>query len=144
MGSVSPARKNRGRIQLVIAYTDTQFSFKWKAPSTSTLVFHWGDGTTSEVAGNDATLVTTTSNYLPANARLNPDGSPRLNPDGSYRLNPGEIEEIEYNFYITGDVEDITYIDISGQAFVSGDASGWYDDLPNLAYMNIEGTSVTE
>jgi len=89
---------DHGPVQLTIDYTDTQFTFKWKAPATSTLVFHWGDGTTSEVSGNDAALVTTTSSYSGAGT---------------------------YDFWLSGDDAALTYIDISSQAFVSGDVSGW-------------------
>ncbi len=104
-----------GPVQLTIAFVATQFDFKWKAPSGSTLVFHWGDGTTDEVSGDDANTVTTTSNYSGAGT---------------------------YDFWITGDVLDLTYIDILGQTFVSGDVSGWsvLTDLTRI-YVNQTGVS---
>ena len=102
-------------LPLIIDYTATQFVFKWKAPATSTLKFHWGDGTTSTVSGNDATLVTTTSSYSGAGT---------------------------YSFYITGDALDLTYIDISSQAFVSGDVSSW-SALTNLTYLYCSSTSIS-
>lgn len=89
---------------LSISYTSTQFVFKWKAPSTKTLTFVWGDGTTSEVSGNDETIVTTTSNYS----------------------TPGT-----YTFSISGDVTELTYMDIRAQGFVAGDITNW-GQLTNL------------
>ena len=102
-------------VSLVIDYTATQFDFKWKAPSGSTVIFHWGDGTTDEVSGNDSTLVTTTSSYAGAGT---------------------------YSFYLTGDVIDLTYIDIQNQTFVSGDVSGW-SQLTNLTLIACRTTSVS-
>ena len=102
-------------VQLSIAFVATQFNFYWKAPSGSTLVFHWGDGTTSSVAGQDAAEVTTTSSYAGAGT---------------------------YSFYITGDVLDLTYINIASQTFVSGNVSGW-SALTHLTYINCRITSVS-
>jgi len=101
-------------VTLTIAYTATQFVIKWKAPATSEMIFYWGDGTTSTVSGNDATLVTTTSSYSGAGS---------------------------YIFKVGGDVTDLTYIDISSQAFVSGDISGW-NALTNLVDIRIAETSL--
>jgi len=98
-------------VKLVITYAATQFDFKWKAPVGSTLTFNWGDGTTSDVSGNDATLVTTTSSYSGTGT---------------------------YNFSITGDVLDLTWIDIEGQSFVSGTWTDWIFD--NLTYLDVGDT----
>lgn len=105
-----------GPVQLVIDWVEEQqsFNFKWKAPSTSTLVFNWGDGSTSEVVGQDAVEVTTSKIY-----------------GGT----------AEYNFWITGDVLDLTYIDIRSQAFVSGDVSPWIQ-LINLDTIYFNSTGV--
>jgi len=109
-------RKGKGaQMTLTIAYTSTQFVFKWKAPATSTLIFAWGDGTTSTVSGNDSTLVTTTSAYSGAGT---------------------------YTFSLHGDVTDLTYIDISAQAFVSGDVSGW-SVLTNLTSLYAYSTGIS-
>ena len=103
-------------VQLTIVYTATQFDFKWKAPNTSTLVFNWGDDTTSEVSGNDDTVVTTTSSYSGADT---------------------------YEFSITGDVLDLTYIDVSAQAFISGDWGSVGAKITSLLFMDISGTGIT-
>src|SRR6056297_933347 len=102
-------------VALEIDYTATQFDFKWKAPATSTIKFHWGDGTTTEVAGQDATLITTTSSYSGAGT---------------------------YKFYLSGDVEDLTWIDINGQEFVSGDVSSW-SALTSLIYLLCYSTNIS-
>ena len=103
-------------VELTIAYNGTdQFVFKWKAPSTSTLVFHWGDGTTTYEVGQDSTLITSTSSYSSVDS---------------------------YDFYIEGDVLDLTYIAINTQSFVSGDVSSW-SALTSLTYIDCYSTSVT-
>lgn len=81
---------------LTIEFTDTQFTFKFKLPSTKTITLVWGDGDTEDVVGQDETIIEKESNYTDV---------------GTYR------------FGITGDYEWITYIDISNQSFVSGDVS---------------------
>lgn len=81
---------------LTINFTDTQFTFKFKLPSTKSITLVWGDGNTEQVVGQDATIIEKVSNYLDAGT---------------------------YGFGITGDYEWITYIDISDQSFVSGDIS---------------------
>ena len=112
--AVTNSSSDHADVVLSIAFTSTQFPFKWKAPSSSTLVFHWGDGTTSEVSGNDASLVTTTSSYAGAGT---------------------------YDVWLSGDDADLTYIDISGQSFVSGDVSGW-SALTKLTSLYCNSTSV--
>lgn len=102
-------------VMLTIAYTSTQFVFKWKAPATSTILFDWGNGTTSSVSGNGATLVTTTSAYASAGT---------------------------YYFGLAGDVTDITYIDLNNQTFVSGDFSRW-TAITGLTYIDVSTTSIS-
>ncbi len=87
-----------GPVQLTIAYTATQFVFKWKAPAGSFLTFHNGNGTTSTVEGGDDALKTHTTDYSGADT---------------------------FNFWITGDVTDLTWIDINLQPFVSGSFDRW-------------------
>jgi len=70
-------------IALKIAYTATQFTFKFKLPSTKSVTLHWGDGTSEEVVGEDGTEITKTSSYAGAG---------------------------EYRFWLSGDVTEITYI----------------------------------
>ena len=120
--SISPflRRKSAGgwstaNIALTIDYTATQFNFMFKLPSTKTVTLHWGDGTSEEVVGQDGTLITKTSSYSGA---------------GSYK------------FWLSGDVTDITYIDVNGQAFVSGDVSGW-SALTSLTYLSCYSNSLT-
>ena len=100
-------------IKLKVVYTDTQFAFKFKAPSGSTLQIYDGDGTLTPVAGNDAGLVTHNTSYAAAGT---------------------------YYFYVEGDYLDLTVLNIAGQSFVSGDISG-YGVLTNLTFllMNFTG-----
>jgi len=105
-----------GPVQLSVIFVATQFVFKWKAPATSTVVFHWGDNTTSEVSGNDLTEVITTSSYTSAGT---------------------------CNVWLTGDVADITYIDVSGQAFVSGDTDTWVAAITGLTHIDVSDTGMT-
>jgi len=82
MSGVGPGR---GPVQLTIAYVATQFVFKFKLPSTKTVTINWGDGSTEAVVGQDAVLITKTSAYASAGT---------------------------FSFYLTGDVTELTYIDI--------------------------------
>ncbi len=95
---------DQGPVQLTIAYVATQFVFKWKAPAGSFLTFHNGNGTTSTVEGGDAASKTHTTDYSGAGT---------------------------FNFWITGDVTDLTYVFVANQAFASGDISR-YGELINL------------
>jgi len=70
-------------IALTIDYTATQFDFKFKLPSTKSVILHWGDGMSEEVVGEDGTEITKTSSYAGAG---------------------------EYRFWLSGDVTEITYI----------------------------------
>jgi hypothetical protein len=105
---------SRSPITLKIAFTSTQFTFRSKLPIGKTITIHWGDGTTTDVAGNDSSYVIKTSNYLV----------------------PGT-----YNFYITGDLIDLTAIRFSGNTFVSGSIDRW-GLLINLTFMNINTTGM--
>lgn len=102
-------------VALTIAYTSTQFTFKFKLPSTKSVTIHWGDGNTEAVVGQDSTLITKTSAYSGAGT---------------------------YYFYLTGDVTEITYIDINSQTFVSGDIGTW-SSLVNCVYLNACITGVS-
>jgi len=102
-------------IKLKVVYTDTQFAFKFQAPSGSTLQIYDGDGTLTAVAGNDAVDVTHTTSYAV----------------------PGS-----YYFYVEGDYLDLTKINIPSQSFVSGDISRW-SELINLKYLGVALTSVS-
>lgn len=104
-----------GIVSLTIDYTATQFVFKFKLPSTKSITIHWGDGTTENVVGQDLTLITKTSAYSGAGT---------------------------YYFYLSGDVEELTYIDIQSQAFVSGDVSAW-STLLNATYFRANSTAVS-
>jgi len=101
-------------IALIVDYTTTQFTFKFKLPSTNTVTLHWGDGTSEEVTGQDGTIVTKTSSYSVA---------------GTYR------------FWLSGDVEEITYIDVNSQTFVSGDVSKW-TKITSLTYIKAYTTGL--
>jgi hypothetical protein len=89
-----------------------QFEFDFKAPSTSTLTFYDGDGTITEVDGNDATEVTHTTDYS----------------------EPGV-----YTFYVEGDLSDITELKINNQSFVSGSINR-FGELSSLIDLNVSGT----
>jgi hypothetical protein len=86
-----------------------QFTVRWKAPVTSSIMFHFGDGTTSTIAGNGNTNVTTVSNYL----------------------NPGN-----YTVYLTGKVYDITSMNIQTMDYVAGSISPW-GKAPLLAAITV-------
>jgi len=101
-------------IILKVEYTTTQFAFKFKAPSTSTLQIYDGDGTITAKAGNDGTLVTHNTSYAA----------------------PGT-----YYFYVEGDYLDITYLDIRNQAFISGDLTKW-NTLLALTFIQCYGTGI--
>ena len=102
-------------IKLKVVYTDTQFAFKFKAPSTSTLNIYDGDGTLTAVAWNDATLVTHTTSYA----------------------TPGT-----YYFYVEGDYVDLTWLEARQQSFVSGDVSR-FSELTNLTKLMVDDSSVS-
>lgn len=102
-------------VHLIIDYTATQFVFKCKAPSGKTIILHEGDGTTQTINGADGSLITKTTSYVGAGTR---------------------------DCWLTGDVTDLTYIDIQGQAFVSGDVSTW-SQLVNLTRIYCSETSVS-
>jgi len=73
-------------IRIFVPYDGvTQFTFKFQAPITSTLDIYDGDGTMTQVAGNDLTDVTHTTTYATAGT---------------------------YFFYVLGDVLDIAYLNI--------------------------------
>jgi len=101
-------------IKLVVEYTDTQFAFKFKAPSTSILNIYDGDGTFTAKAGNNATLVTHTTSYAA----------------------PGT-----YYFYVEGDWVDITYLSLQNHPFISGDISRW-SEMVDLTLLAINNTNV--
>lgn len=69
----------------------TQLTFRWRAPSTSTITIHWGDGTESELSGQDGTIVDSLSTYAEAG---------------------------KYYFYLSGDIIDITYFDVTGETVI--------------------------
>ena len=96
---------SRSPITLKVEYDGvTQFNFKFKAPSTSTLNIYDGDGTMTPVAGQDDVLVTHTTIYATVGT---------------------------YYFYVEGDYVDLTSIDIEDMSMVSGSMSG-YGVLINL------------
>jgi len=113
LGNAIGLKFTRGGNSLVldIAYTSTQFDFEFKLPSTKSVTLNWGDGTSEEVTGQDSTLISKTSNYSGAGT---------------------------YSFYVTGDVFDLTWIDINNQTFVSGDISGW-SAFTDLTYIDCRG-----
>ena len=107
---------DRGPVQLTIAFNGSdQFAFKWKAPAGSFVTFNDGDGTVTTTEGQDAVLLTHTTGYSGAGT---------------------------FNFYITGDVLDLTYIDINAQAFVSGDVA-LMSALINLTDADYSSTGLT-
>jgi len=80
-------------VQFKVEYDGTnQFSLKFKAPITSTLEIHDGDGTVTDVAGNDGTEVVHTTTYATAGT---------------------------YFFYVLGDVLDLTALTISSEDLFS-------------------------
>jgi len=93
-----------------------QFDFKFKAPIGSTLDIYDGDGTMTQVGGNDAVEVTHTTSY----------------PSGKTRT---------FYFYVEGDYADITWINVLNQSMISGDASGW-GVMVNLILIAIGGTFI--
>jgi len=115
VNTVTGTRTATSPILLTIAYTGTEFAFKFKLPSSKSVKLNWGDGTSETVVGQDSTLITKTSAYAGVGT---------------------------YYFSVTGDALDLTYIDISAQAFVSGDVSGW-SALTNLTHLYCSSTSVS-
>jgi len=115
VNTVTGTRTATSPILLTIAYTGTEFAFKFKLPSSKSVKLNWGDGTSETVVGQDSTLITKTSAYAGVGT---------------------------YYFSVTGDALDLTYIDISAQVFVSGDVSSW-SALTNLTYLRCNSTSVS-
>jgi len=114
---ISPFRRRAGgwgsaNIALTIDYTATQFDFKFKLPSTSTIKIYWGDGTSEDVVGQDGTEITKTSSYSGAG---------------------------EYEFWISGDDTDITYIKLDNDIDTICNMSKWFA-LTSLTHLFIEGT----
>jgi len=114
---ISPFRRRAGgwgsaNIALTIDYTATQFDFKFKLPSTSTIKIYWGDGTSEDVVGQDGTEITKTSSYSGAG---------------------------EYEFWISGDDTDITYIKLDNDIDNSCDMTKW-SALTSLTDLIIRGT----
>lgn len=70
----------------------TQFDFKFKLPSASSIDIYEGDGTMTNVVGQDSTEVTHSTTYAAAGI---------------------------YYFYLEGDYADLTEINISSQGFTS-------------------------
>lgn len=106
-------------ITLFVEFNGTdQFNFKFKAPADSadpsTLIIHDGDGTITEVDGNDDTVVTHTTDYSEAGT---------------------------YYFYVLGDVLDLTALIVTQQSFVSGSVDG-FGALINLTDLQIWSTSI--
>jgi len=101
-------------IALTVDYPATQLTFKFKLPSTKTVTLNWGNGSTEDVIGQDAVLITKISLYT----------------------EPGL-----FNFWVSGDVEELTYIDINSQDFVSGNIDRWAE-LTNLTFLSVWGTGV--
>ena len=106
-------------ITLFVEFNGTdQFNFKFKAPADSAdpsvLIIHDGDGTITEVDGDDATTVTHTTSYSEAGT---------------------------YYFYVEGDVLDLTYIDIRNVSFIYGDIAG-FGLLLNLTGLYVSGTGI--
>ena len=112
--SVTNSSSDHADVVLSIAFTATQFVFKWKAPAGNDVTFHEGEGTTQTVSGADASLRTTTFSHSGAGT---------------------------YDVWLSGDDADLTYIDISGQSFVSGDVSGW-SALTKLTVLRCSTTSI--
>ena len=102
-------------IALTVDYPATQLTFKFKLPSTKTVTLNWGNGSTEDVIGQDAVLITKISLYT----------------------EPGL-----FKFWVSGDVEELTYIDINSQDFVSGNIDRWAE-LTNLTYLSVWGSGVT-
>jgi hypothetical protein len=102
-------------IKLRVEYTDTQFEFKFKAPSTSTLNIYDGDGTMTEVAGNNNTLVTHTTSYA---------------APGTYYL------------YVEGDYLDLTYFSVRTDG-VSGDPVVTFDVSKFSVLTDLTGLSIS-
>lgn len=103
-------------IQLFVVFDGvTQFNFKFKAPITSTLSINDGDGTITSVAGNDADIVTHTTNYTEAGT---------------------------YFFWVGGDWVDMTFINIQNQfERVTGSIDGW-GVLINLVQISVNSTEM--
>ena len=93
-----------------------QFVFKWKAPAGNDVTFHEGDGTTQTVSGADSTLKTTTTSYSGAGT---------------------------YDVWLSGDENAINYIDINGQAFVSGNLNAWAARMSGLTVIDVSSTAIS-
>ena len=114
--AVTNSSSDHADVVLSVVYTATQFVFKWKAAAGNDVSFHEGDGTVQTVSGNDAALVTTTFSHSGAGT---------------------------YDVWLSGDDTAITYIDVSSQAFVSGNAAGWKTYMSGLTGLFIFDTLVT-
>ena len=87
-----------------------QFEMLWKAPSTSTITWDWGDNTSDDIAGNDATYVTTNSAYT----------------------SPGT-----YYVQLTGDVLDLTNINLPANPGMRGSINN-LGRLTNLEFLGMK------
>lgn len=85
-----------------------QFVFRFLAPSTATLEIHDGDGTVTEVPGQDGAQVTHTTNYAA----------------------PGV-----YYFFIRDGIYDVTILNLSQQTMLRGSLNGM-GLLPNLVNLS--------
>jgi len=102
-------------IALTVDYPATQLTFKFKLPSTKTVTLYWGNGESEAVIGQDAVEITKISLYT----------------------EPGL-----FKFWVSGDVTDLTHIDINSQDFVSGNIDRWAE-LTNLTFLSAWGTDIT-
>jgi len=102
-------------IALEVDYPATQLTFKFKLPSTKTVTLYWGNGESEAVIGQDAVEITKISLYT----------------------EPGL-----FKFWVSGDVTDLTHIDINSQDFVSGNIDRWAE-LTNLTFLSVWGTDIT-
>jgi len=106
---------NGAAIELAFDYGGVdQCTIKFKLPYDKNITLDWGDGNTEIIWGEDDVLITKTSAYV---------GVASYDIVMSY----GEIY--------------LTYIDVNGQADLSGDVSGW-SALTNLVYLDCSSTSV--
>ncbi len=110
--AVTNNASNTSAVNLSIAFVATQFVFKWMAPAGNDISFHEGDGTTQTVSGADGSLRTTTTSYSGAGT---------------------------FDVWLTGDWSALTYIDINGQAFVSGTWTTWYT-FTGLTVLDVSST----
>jgi len=103
-------------IKLIIPFTDTQFKFSFRLPTTSTIIIDEGDGTRTSIVGKGAVTV--------------------IHHDTTYTA-PGT-----YYFYVEGDCLDLTRVWARPIGLATGDLTHFYE-LVELTQITFTSSNFT-